>query len=32
LSLASLSSLVYCMWVRPGAYLRVKHLKGSLLW
>jgi hypothetical protein len=29
LSLASLSSLVYCLWARPGAYPRVEHLKGS---
>ncbi len=31
LSLASLSSLVYCLWVSLGAYLRVDHLKGSSL-
>ncbi len=31
LSLASLSSLFYCLRVRPGAYSRVDHLKGSLL-
>ncbi len=30
LSLASLSSLV-CLWVRPGAYLRMEHLKGTVL-
>jgi hypothetical protein len=29
LSLASLPSLVYCWWARPGAYPRVEHLKGS---
>ncbi len=28
-SLASCSSLVYCLWARPGAYPRVEHLKGS---
>jgi hypothetical protein len=27
LSLSSLSSLVQCYWVRPGAYPRVEHLK-----
>jgi hypothetical protein len=27
--MASLSSLVYCLWARPGAYLIVEHLKGS---
>jgi len=27
LSLASLSSLVYCLWARPGAYPRLEHLK-----
>jgi hypothetical protein len=26
LSVAGLSSLVKCLWVRPGAYLRVEHL------
>jgi hypothetical protein len=25
LSLASLSYLVQCLWVRPGAYTRVEH-------
>ncbi len=30
LSLASLFSLVYCLWVPPGAYPRVERLKGSL--
>jgi hypothetical protein len=29
LSLARLSSLVYSLWARPGAYPRVEHLKGS---
>jgi hypothetical protein len=24
-----LSSLVYCLWARPGAYPRMDHLKGS---
>ncbi len=28
LSLASLSSLFLCFWVRPGVYLRVGHLYG----
>jgi hypothetical protein len=28
LSLASLFSLVLCLWVRPGFYPRVEHLKG----
>ncbi len=27
LSLASFSVLVWCMWVRPGTYSRVEHLK-----
>jgi hypothetical protein len=31
LSLASLSSLVYCLWVRPEAYPRVEHPKSSSL-
>ncbi len=31
LSLASLSSLVLCLWVRPGAYPKVEYLKGVLL-
>jgi hypothetical protein len=31
LSLASLSSLVYCLWERPGAYTRVEYLKGASL-
>ncbi len=26
---ASLSSLVYSLWARPGAYHRVEHLIGS---
>jgi hypothetical protein len=30
MSLASLSSLVQCLWERPGAYPRVGHLKGRL--
>jgi hypothetical protein len=30
LSLASLSSLVKCLWVRPGAYPRLEHLEGAL--
>jgi hypothetical protein len=29
LSLASRSSLVYCLLARLGAYPRVEHLKGS---
>ena len=29
--MASLSSLVYCLWARPGAYPIVVHLKGSLI-
>ncbi len=29
LSLASLASLVSCLWVRPGAYPRVELLKGA---
>jgi hypothetical protein len=28
LLLASLSSLVYCVWASPGAYPRVEYLKG----
>jgi hypothetical protein len=31
LLLASLSSLVNCLWARPGAYLRVEHLKDVSL-
>jgi len=31
LSLAGLSSLVICLWVRPGAYPRVEHLKDASL-
>jgi hypothetical protein len=27
--MASLSSQVYCLWARPGAYPIVEHLKGS---
>ncbi len=29
MSTASLSSLVYCLWARPGAYPIVLHHKGS---
>ncbi len=29
LSLAGLSILIKCVWVRPGAYPRVEHLKGD---
>ncbi len=29
LSLASLSSLVYSLWARPGVHPRVEHLKDS---
>ncbi len=25
-------SLVICLWVRPGAYPRVEHLKSTLLY
>ena len=31
LSLASIHSLVLCLWVRPGAYPIVEHLKGASL-
>ncbi len=31
LSLASFSSLVWWLWVRPGAYPRMEHLKGTSL-
>ncbi len=31
LSLASLSSLAYGLWVRPVAYLRVEHMTGASL-
>jgi len=31
LSLASLSSLVLSLWVRPGAYPGVVHLKGAAI-
>ncbi len=31
MSLVSLTSLVYCFHVRPGAYLRKDHLKGASL-
>ncbi len=31
LPLTSLSSLVQCLWVRPGAYHRVEHLKSASL-
>jgi hypothetical protein len=27
--MASLSSLVKCLWVRPGAYPGVEHLKST---
>ncbi len=27
--MASLSSLAYCLWARPGAYPIVEHLRGS---
>jgi hypothetical protein len=27
----SLSSLVYCLWARPGTYPNVEHLKGFSL-
>jgi hypothetical protein len=29
--MASLSILVDCLWVRPGAYPIVEHLKGTTL-
>jgi hypothetical protein len=29
LSLAGLSKLAYCLQVRPGAYPRLEHLKGT---
>ncbi len=29
--MASLSSLVNCLWARPGAYPRVEYLKGASL-
>jgi hypothetical protein len=32
LSLESLSSLVFRLWVRPGAYLTAGHLKHATLW
>ncbi len=32
MSLASISSLVYSLWARPGTYPRVEHLKGDSLW
>jgi hypothetical protein len=31
LSQTGLSSLVQCLWSRPGAYPRVEHLKVTLL-
>ncbi len=31
MSLASLSGLAKCLWVRPGAYPRVEHLQGTSL-
>jgi hypothetical protein len=30
-SLASLSSLAYCLWERPGAYPKVERMKGTLI-
>ncbi len=30
LSLESLSSIVQCLWVRPGAYPKMEHMKGAL--
>jgi hypothetical protein len=30
-SAASLSFLVKCLWVRPGAYQRVEHLENASL-
>jgi hypothetical protein len=32
LCLASFSSLVLCLWVRPGAYPRGQHLKRRYTW
>jgi hypothetical protein len=29
--MARLSSLVYCLWARPGSFPREEHLKGSLI-
>ncbi len=29
LPLASFSSLAYCLWLRPGAYPGMEHLKGA---
>ncbi len=29
--MASLSSIVKCLWARPGAYPRVEYLKGASL-
>jgi hypothetical protein len=31
LLLTGLSSLVYFLWVRPGAYYRVEYLRGFIL-
>ncbi len=31
LSLASLSILVSCLWLRPGAYPKLEYLKGASL-
>jgi len=31
LSIASLSAMFYCLWVRPGACPRVEYLKGVRL-
>ncbi len=30
LLLADLSSLIQCLWIKPGACLRVKHMKGRI--
>jgi hypothetical protein len=31
LFLAVISTLVQCLWLTPGAYLQVEHLKNALL-
>ncbi len=31
MSLASISSLVLCFWIRPEAYPKAEHLKGASL-
>jgi hypothetical protein len=31
-SLAHLSRIVYCLWVRPGANLTVENLKSASFW